>query len=224
MQTPNLLSLATALALHTTGAAAVIVQDVVDDVSYDSYRAYLGYPGDGGNPLFTHARDLDRRWSANHDLARTNIFNHFSGLGLATTLPPFSYSGTICNNVVAVLPGRTRPNDIFIIGAHFDSVACPGADDNASGMVSLDMIAYKTGGNNTVDIYGRISSDPVKLALADAVRTYGGLTTQVNVQYDASNHASFEMNGFQAALLIEDWGNPYYHTTNDNVDTPSCLD
>jgi hypothetical protein len=268
-------TLVTVLALHGSGAAALLIQDVVDDVSYDSYRAYLGYPGDGGNPLFTHAADLDRRWSANHDLARTNILNHFSGLGLNTSLESFTYSGSTYNNVVAVLPGTTRPNDIFIIGAHYDSVGYPGADDNASGvagimeaarvlskfsfqstirfiafdreeqglcgstayitdtnnrddnilgMISLDMIAYNAGGNNTADIYGRTSSDLLKFALAEAVQTYGGLSIQINGQLDGSDHAPFERNGFQAALLIEDLGNPYYHTAGDNVDTSSYID
>ena len=30
--------------------------------------------------------------------------------------------------------------------------------------------------------------------------------------------------GFQACLIIEDWGNPYYHLPQDSVDTPGYLD
>lgn len=47
-------------------------------------------------------------------------------------------------NVVATLTGTTRPNDIYIIGGHYDSfnqtgdpsLSAPGADDNASGTAS----------------------------------------------------------------------------------------
>lgn len=262
-----------AILLPLSPVAAAIVQDVVDQVSRDSYRAYLGYPGDGGNPLYTHAGSQDRQWDPEHGLARTNIFNHFAGLGLTTTLDPFTYSGSTYYNVVATLPGAVRPDDIYILGAHFDSVACPGADDNASGvagimeaarvlslfdfeatiqfiafdreeqgligsaayagaakargddilgMISLDMIAYNTG-NNTADIFGTTASDPLKLTLSGALQTYGGLTVQINGASGGSDHWPFEQNGYQAALMIEDWSNPYYHSLNDNVDTASYI-
>ncbi len=48
------------------------------------------------------------------------------------------------DNVVAVLRGRSRPDRLHIIGAHYDSIssqgptaAAPGADDNASGTAAL---------------------------------------------------------------------------------------
>lgn len=271
----RVLALAAILALQVTGLRAAVIQDIVDSVSYDSYRGFLGYPDDGGNPLFTHAGDSRYYSAPQHDLARSNIFNHFAGLGLATSLDPFTYSSATYNNVVAVKTGTVRPDDIYILGAHYDSVICPGADDNASGvagimeaaramsafdfeatlifiafdveemglygstayanaakargdnilgMVSLDMIACNTGGLNKADIWGHDASGPLKLTLAGAVQTYGGLTVTVGGALDYSDHAPFEARGFQAALLIEADGNPYYHTTTDNVDTPGYLD
>ena len=52
-----------------------------------------------------------------------------------------NYTGTTLQvNIVATLPGTTRPDEIYIIGGHYDSFAygspmtnAPGADDNASG-------------------------------------------------------------------------------------------
>jgi hypothetical protein len=54
-----------------------------------------------------------------------------------------NYGGTATTlqiNIVATLPGTTRPDEIYIIGGHYDSFAygsqmtnAPGADDNASG-------------------------------------------------------------------------------------------
>jgi Zn-dependent M28 family amino/carboxypeptidase len=93
-------------------------------------------------------------------------------------------------------------------------------------MVSLDMIAYNNGSNGA-RIYGRDSSNPFKNSLADAVEDYGnGLTTSIFGALDASDHAPFEWQGFQAALLIE-YGvtsNPYYHKAADSVDTLNYID
>jgi hypothetical protein len=55
----------------------------------------------------------------------------------------FVVNGTRVANVVATLPGRTRPRDQFIVGGHYDStsddplVAAPGAEDNASGCAGV---------------------------------------------------------------------------------------
>jgi len=94
--------------------------------------------------LYTHDGD-DRRWGLEHDLARDNIEALFVDYGLATTLHPFQYLGNTYFNVVAELPGTTRPQDVYIVGAHYDSYSsagpAPGADDNASGVAAVLEIA-----------------------------------------------------------------------------------
>lgn len=46
------------------------------------------------------------------------------------------------HNVVVEIPGRERPDEVLIIGAHFDAVpTTPGADDNASGVAGALEIA-----------------------------------------------------------------------------------
>jgi len=41
-------------------------------------------------------------------------------------------------NLIVEIPGATRPNEIVVIGAHYDTVGdCPGADDNSSGVAAL---------------------------------------------------------------------------------------
>lgn len=96
------------------------------------------------------------------------------------------------------------------------------------GMVSLDMIAYNPTGatHDTALIYGRNSSNPLKAALSNAVSTYGAINCTILGQLDASDHAPFEWNGYQAALLIEGavWSNPHYHRPTDSVDTLNYLD
>ena len=251
-------------------AQAPTIAEVVGQVSQTIYTDYLS------NHLYTHTGH-NRGYGAEHDLARTNIFNSFVSFGLQTSLSPFVYNSTTYYNVVGILPGTTLPNEYVIVGAHYDSVNNPGADDNASGvagvlsaaramsqytfdrslifmgfdreeqglkgsaawasahaswnikgMVSLDMIAYNPAGSNynTALIYGRTASDPLKNALNQAINTYGGITGTLMGQLDASDHAPFEWNGFQAALLIEGavWSNPHYHQQTDTVDTPNYID
>ncbi|MCP4005505.1 MAG: M20/M25/M40 family metallo-hydrolase, partial [bacterium] len=47
-------------------------------------------------------------------------------------------AGTSVANLVATIPGTTHPNEVVLIGAHYDTVAdSPGANDNASGVALL---------------------------------------------------------------------------------------
>ncbi len=99
-----------------------------------------------------------QRWFADVEtLASWNRYTHgsqiddasawleaqFSGLGLPVTTPTFSVSGTIANNVIATWTGVTRPNDWYLVGAHYDSTSqnpgssAPGAEDNASGCAGV---------------------------------------------------------------------------------------
>jgi hypothetical protein len=98
-----------------------------DQVSYDYYYDLMD------NWLFTHVGDSRGAPSgADHDPARDNILALFQSYGLTAELEPFSgyYSG---ENVVATKLGTVHPDQIYIVGSHYDSVNNPGADDNASG-------------------------------------------------------------------------------------------
>jgi hypothetical protein len=54
----------------------------------------------------------------------------------------FGIAGQDVYNIVAEQRGVTRPDEILVIGAHYDSVpGCPGANDNASGVAALLEIA-----------------------------------------------------------------------------------
>ena len=112
-------------------SAGVAVADIVGQVSQASYTDYIE------NLLYTHLGD-NRGFGPEHDLARDKILAQMKSLGLKTSLHPFLSSwGTTCYNVVGDLYGTTRPNDIYILGAHYDSAGTPGADDNASGCAGL---------------------------------------------------------------------------------------
>lgn len=84
-----------------------------------------------------HARSSDslRR-------AAKYITGQFIGRGYAVGLEPFVYDGVTQHNLIAEIPGRRRPHEVIVIGAHYDTVldSC-GADDNASGIAALLEIA-----------------------------------------------------------------------------------
>ncbi len=265
----NLTWIAGAAAVVVAGASATPPGDTVaGQIDQDSYQYILD------ELLFTHYGDSRGIGGAQHHPARDNIRDELLSYGFECHFETFVYQGITGFNVVAELPGTTRPGEIYIIGGHYDSVNNPGADDDASGvagvleiarvlsqyeseatirfmafdmeergligsddyatahrledirgMISLDMIAYDPGNAGLALLYGRSASNPIKQALASALVEYAGITSSIQGALDASDHAPFEWQGFQACLLIENdvWNNPYYHQWNDSVDTPGYI-
>ena len=117
--------------LHGTAVSGASVVDLVNQVSLESYTNYLR------NDLYTHGGN-ERCFGPQHDLVQQLIRKLFEGFGLATSLHPFVYEGTTCYNVVGVHRGISCPNEIYVLGAHYDTVeGCPGAWDNASGVAGV---------------------------------------------------------------------------------------
>lgn len=85
------------------------------------------------------------------DLARDYIADRFAAAGFEVVLQDFVHSafGTpvTSTNVIAVKTGTTYPDEILVVGAHYDSraespsVPAPGAEDNASGTASVIHLA-----------------------------------------------------------------------------------
>ncbi len=58
--------------------------------------------------------------------------------GLTVTRETYSVRGQPTDNVVVNIPGTANPNDIVILGAHYDSTpTTPGADDNGSAVAVM---------------------------------------------------------------------------------------
>jgi VCBS repeat-containing protein len=119
------------LTYTVTASGSIPIPALLDQISEASYTDIHQ------DLLYTHSGDNRGLNGPQHDLARNNIFNYFENLGLDTSLDPFTYNGGTYYNVVGVQPGTTRPDDIYILGAHYDSVNNPGADDNASGVAAV---------------------------------------------------------------------------------------
>ena len=58
--------------------------------------------------------------------------------GYEVTPQPYKAKGVECMNLEVSRIGRVQPEEIILIGAHYDSVwGSPGADDNGSGVAAL---------------------------------------------------------------------------------------
>ena len=84
--------------------------------------------------------------TASGEAAGSYILETFRRLGLEATADYFTPATTpayTTSNLVATLPGRSDPERIVIVSAHYDSFSdraetlAPGADDNASGVAAV---------------------------------------------------------------------------------------
>ena len=56
----------------------------------------------------------------------------------------YEVSGTRCCNLEVEIPGKVRPKEIVVVGAHYDTrVGTPGANDNTSGVAATVMLARR---------------------------------------------------------------------------------
>ncbi len=61
-----------------------------------------------------------------------------SGLGYTVQEQEYTWMGCTFRNVGVQLPGETHPDEVVVVGAHYDTVPdTPGADDNGSGVAAL---------------------------------------------------------------------------------------
>ncbi|MCH8148302.1 MAG: M28 family peptidase [Planctomycetes bacterium] len=78
------------------------------------------------------------------ELAQTAEFiaAEFTDAGYTVQRQEYDVDGTTCVNLEVEIPGATMPDEIVIIGAHYDSVEnCPAANDNGSGVAAVLSLA-----------------------------------------------------------------------------------
>ncbi len=130
---------------------APVIQSMVDQVSGPALIQEIGNLAGvrpvtiGAGPVTFTTRSTP---TAQCDLAEQYVFERFQALGFSDVqYDPYSFSSTSARNVVATLPGATRPGRVVILGAHLDSTSpqsstlAPGANDNASGIAGLLLTA-----------------------------------------------------------------------------------
>lgn len=112
--------------LAAPARASVLGEAIGAQTDIDEYRHVLE------DLLYRHLGD-NCGFGPEHDLSRDNIVAYLEATGLTVTLEPFLHSGQTYHNIVAEQTGADDPSRIVVVGAHFDTVNNPGADDNGTG-------------------------------------------------------------------------------------------
>ncbi len=117
-----------------------IIAPLVEHIHADSVRRFI-----------QELQNFETRYclAQNRDTVALWIRDQFLRMGYTDVrLDSFYHTNTWQTNVIATLPGTTKPDQIILIGGHHDSyssgspmVLAPGADDNASGTAAVLEIA-----------------------------------------------------------------------------------
>lgn len=76
------------------------------------------------------------------EAAADYIANAFAAAGYQVMRQTYEASGELCENLSVQLDGSRYPDEIVVVGAHYDSVSgSPGANDNGSGVAALLALA-----------------------------------------------------------------------------------
>lgn len=77
---------------------------------------------------------------------------------------PYRVEGKPVRNLIAAKPGTRAPSEVVIVGAHYDTCANPGADDNASGvagLIELARLLRDAETNRTVKLIAFTNEEPM---------------------------------------------------------------
>lgn len=81
-------------------------------------------------------RHVDRERS--YRRAASYVERTWKAQGHEVEVTSYETNGVTCRMLQATLEGRRRPDEVVVLGAHYDTVpGSPGADDNASGVAAL---------------------------------------------------------------------------------------
>lgn len=81
-------------------------------------------------------------------LAADFIQTRLTQFGYDVTRQGYGAADMVCYNLEASVPGAGHPDQVVVIGAHYDSVpGSPGADDNASGVAVMLSLAQALAGD-----------------------------------------------------------------------------
>jgi hypothetical protein len=128
-----------------TGRVAVAESPAIDATSLAAEKAQLeahvrALASDIGPRVIGHGDSMQR--------AERYIAGAFASAGWTVERQPYPVPGGEAVNLVVERKGRSRSDTFVVIGAHYDTVAgSPGADDNASGVAALLVLARAFAGS-----------------------------------------------------------------------------
>ena len=126
--------------LFTISTIGQTIPELINAVNLDALQLTLNeFTGEQSTIVDGNTVTILNRQQANNELAADYLVQRFEALdNLTITDQAFNTNG---RNIIATQFGKTNPNDIYIICAHYDTVADYCADDNASGIATVLEIA-----------------------------------------------------------------------------------
>lgn len=141
---------------------AVMVWWLLTNMPGDSFRGELPPADDALTSLAVELRqdvaylaeEIGERNIQNrpHELsaAADHIESEFAAAGYAVNSQEYEVDGCRCRNLEAEIRGSSLPEEIVIIGAHYDTVVgTPGANDNTSGVAAMLALARRFSGRTS---------------------------------------------------------------------------
>ena len=98
------------------------------------------------------AGELGERNAVHHSnllRAEDYIVRQFEVAGFSVQTQGYRIGKKIYSNLIATKTGETRPEEVVVVGAHYDTADTPGADDNASGVAGMLELARAFAGEPT---------------------------------------------------------------------------
>ncbi|MFC1666328.1 M28 family peptidase [Candidatus Omnitrophota bacterium] len=95
--------------------------------------------------------------------AEQYIARQFTSFGYKIEFQDYAVYNKTVRNIIAIKEGTARPEEIIILGAHYDTCFNPGADDNASGVAVLLELARNLSGislNRTLKFIAFTNEEP----------------------------------------------------------------
>ena len=123
------------------------------------------------------SQTLERHvYTLSHEIGDRSVFNYeklteakkyiaetFRSFGYDVTFQKYEVSGKTTENIIAAKIGIERPEEVIIVGAHYDTCFNPGADDNASaiaGLLELARYVFGKQPNRTVKFVAFVNEEP----------------------------------------------------------------
>lgn len=134
-----------------------------------------------GNRSFANYENLEK--------AGAYICQHWAASGLTIQREEFPLDGKTVANFFVEFKGSTQPQELIVVGAHYDSVGntCPGANDNGTGVAALLEIATRFKSfspQRTVRFIAFVNEEPPYFAtdsMGSAVHARGSKRRQENI-------------------------------------------
>lgn len=92
------------------------------------------------------------------------IQSEFAATGLTLGHQIYTVDGHACRNLEVEIPGKTKPAEIVLVGAHYDSmIGTPGANDNGTGIAAMLALLRRFAGhpqNKTLRFVAFVNEEP----------------------------------------------------------------